>query len=101
MADCLRNVAPQISDSLPMYLSEFVGSLIITSTFSLVTQPNLTYFTSPGLDCFCIVSAKYSQSILSDTNAEATQESFVAPIAVGFVMIALIYAFGHISGAHC
>ena len=78
MTNCLvNNLSPQMSESLPMYIAEFVGTLIVTCTFAMVTQPNITYY-----------------------NATKSEESFIAPVAVGFVMIALIYAFGHISGAH-
>lgn len=65
-----------------MYIAEFVGTMILSITFAMVTRPTITFYTSP------------------DSNEVKRQESFVAPVAVGFVTIALIYAFGHISGAH-
>ena len=65
-----------------MYMVELIGTMIVSCTFSIVTQPNITYYTSV------------------DSTIEKHQESFIAPVAVGFVVIALIYAFGHISGAH-
>ena len=82
---CLTdNLSVSVMESLPMYLAEFVGTLIVTCTFAMVTQPNITYYTSSNIN----------------DKTQETQESFIAPVAVGFVMIALIYAFGHISGAH-
>lgn len=82
---CLTNNLPtSVMESLPMYLAEFLGTMIVTCTFAMVTQPNISYFASPNID----------------KTTTQTQESFIAPVAVGFVMIALIYAFGHISGAH-
>ena len=81
LTNCLfGHFSAEMKDSFPMYIAEFVGSLIVTTTFGLVTQPNLQYYTSNG--------------------EKSRQESFIAPVAVGFVMISLIYAFGHISGAH-
>merc|ERR1712217_824408 len=65
------------------YLAEFVGTMLYSMTFAIATIPNTI-----------LVDKSTSSSI-------ALNESyFIAPIAVGFIVIAMIYAFGHISGAH-
>merc|ERR1719203_480081 len=52
-------------------------------TFSICTEPNTLAFSSQ-----------------SNVTYEINESYFIAPIAVGFIVIAMIYAFGHISGAH-
>merc|ERR1719420_449667 len=71
-------------DSYPMYLAEFLGTMLYSMTFAITTEPN--------------------EIIEHTSNTAATisinESYFIAPIAVGFIVIAMIYAFGHISGAH-
>merc|ERR1719203_2432863 len=52
-------------------------------TFSICTEPNTLAFSSQ-----------------SNVTYEINESYFIAPLAVGFIVIAMIYAFGHISGAH-
>lgn len=83
MTRCLLSrCSPRNAEAIPMYIAEFFGTMIVSCTFAMVTRPSITFYGPSG----------------SDTPQH--QESFVAPVAVGFVIIALIYAFGHISGAH-
>ena len=73
----------QFKDSYPMYLAEFIGTMLYAMTFSITTESQTIY--EPA----------------TSSKALAINESyFIAPIAVGFIVIAMIYAFGHISGAH-
>jgi len=73
-----------LRDSYPMYLAEFLGTMLYSMTFAITTEPNTivehTSNTGPAVS----INESY----------------FIAPIAVGFIVIAMIYAFGHISGAH-
>merc|ERR1719471_2021856 len=58
--------------------------MLYSMTFAITTEPN--------------------EIIEHTSNTAATisinESYFIAPIAVGFIVIAMIYAFGHISGAH-
>eukprot|EP01083_Nonionella_stella_P288979 983444_1 len=72
-------------DSYPMYLAEFLGTMLYSMTFAITTEPNTIYEKNGG-------NTNITYSI--------NESYFIAPIAVGFIVIAMIYAFGHISGAH-
>lgn len=61
-------------DSLPMYYAEFLGTLMYTMTIGIVSG---------------------NQEI---RDKELTP--VVMPLAVGFILVSMVYAFGHISGAH-
>ena len=65
-----------------MYLAEFLGTMLYAMTFSICTEPNTLAFPQQN--------ATY----------EINESYFIAPIAVGFIVIAMIYAFGHISGMY-
>eukprot|EP01083_Nonionella_stella_P027161 74741_1 len=65
-------------DSYPMYLAEFIGTMLYSMTFAISTEPNT----------------------IESKEISINESYFIAPIAVGFIVIAMIYAFGHISGAH-
>lgn len=69
-----------LQDSFPMYVAEFVGTLMYTMTIGIVKS-------NPELHKK-IESSDYSL------------EPVVLPLAVGFILVSMVYAFGHISGAH-
>merc|ERR1719150_2069560 len=57
--------------------------MLYSMTFAITTEPNTIY-------------EHTNQTVSVSIN----ESYFIAPIAVGFIVIAMIYAFGHISGAH-
>ena len=64
-------------DSLPMYYAEFLGTLMYTMTIGIV-----------------------SSNVELNEKAAIDLRPVVMPLAVGFILVSMVYAFGHISGAH-
>ena len=81
----------QFKDSYPMYLAEFIGTMLYAMTFSITTESQTIYeHRTPAPN----------QTDTETSSISINESYFIAPIAVGFIVIAMIYAFGHISGAH-
>ena len=58
--------------------------MLYSMTFAISTEPNTILEKSSSSSASIAINESY----------------FIAPIAVGFIVIAMVYAFGHISGAH-
>jgi len=68
-----------LHDLYPMCVAEFIGTMMYTATIGIV------------------VSTQSKDSLYS---YEMTIEKIQLSLAVGFILISMIYAFGHVSGAH-
>jgi len=77
----MRNISQTFRESYPMYIAEFIGTLLYSMTFAITTYP-------------------IKLEIPDLTSININESYFIAPLAVGFIVIAMIYAFGHISGGH-
>ncbi|ETO17163.1 aquaporin-like protein [Reticulomyxa filosa] len=66
-------------ESIPMYAAEFIGTMIYTMTMGTV-------------------KAEQSESNINGNSING--HASVVPLSVGFILVAMIYTFGHVSGAH-